>query len=90
MRAGQHLGRVRVECAIVNVQTEPNRAREADILLGGTYGGVGEEKGAGDECANDHCVAAAEEWEIAHPAGEHGTEDATDVDEGVVAPCFVG
>lgn len=86
----QHLGRVCVQCPIINIQTEPNRAREANILLGGAYGGVGEEEGAGDEGANDHRVAAAEEGEIAHPAGEHGAKDAADVDEGVVAPCFVG
>lgn len=90
MRTGQHLGRVRVQGAIVDIQTEPNRTREANVLLGGAYGGVSEEKGAGDEGANDHCVAAAEEGEIAHPAGEHGAKDAADVDEGVVSPCFVG
>lgn len=86
MRARQHLGRVSVQAAVVDVEGKGDHAGEDDVLVVLLDGGVAEEEGAGDKGADDHGVLAAQGLPVAHEAGGDGAEDTARVGEGVVAP----
>lgn len=88
--AGQDLGRVGVQGAVVDVEAEADGAAEADVLGRGRDGRVGEEEGHGHHGPDHHRVLAPQRPLVAHPARQHGPEDARDVGQGVVAPGVIG
>lgn len=87
--AGQHLGRVRVQAPVVDVEAKGDHAGEDDVLIVLLDGRVAEEEGAGDERSDDHGVLAPEDAPVAQEAGGNGAEDAARVSEGVVAPRLI-
>lgn len=86
MRAGHHLGRVRVQTPVVDVEAEGYHAGEDEVLVVLLDGRVAEKEGAGDERPDHHGVLAAEDAQVAQKTCGDGAEDAARVGEGVVAP----
>lgn len=84
-----HLGRVRIERAIVDIDGEVNGTGEADVLGGGAHRRVREEESHGDQSADDHGIPAAEILPVAQEARGDGAEDAHGVCDHVVPPRVV-
>lgn len=86
MGTRQHLWRVRIQSAIVDVEREGDHAGKHNILDVRLDGRVAEEEGHSEEGADDHCVLATEKPDIAHKSRDEGAENTTRVGEGVVSP----
>ena len=89
MGARQHLRCVRIQRAIVDVQTERDGRCESEILLRRSHCGIGKEEGACNQGANYHGVPTTQKSGVAHEAREDGAKDAAGVRDQVVAPLVV-
>lgn len=88
MGGGQHLGRVGVQGAVVDVDAEGDGAAEADVLRRRRDRRVREEEGQGEERPHRHRVPPAQERRVAQPRRQHRPEDARYRRECVVSPCL--
>ena len=79
------LGRVGVENAVVDVQTDADDTAEDEILHGCANARVSEEKEHRQQSTDDHRVPTPEKAHFHQTAGDHRTENTAGVDDGVVA-----
>ena len=63
-------------------------ATERQILRRCSNGGIAEEEGRCDYCTNAHGITTPQMLVLDHTSSNKGTEDGTNVGDGVITPCL--
>lgn len=84
----EYLWRICIQSAIINIQPEADRAREAHILSFTSDLRIAEEEYHGDKSPEGHGSPASEEREITKIAREDRAENGTHIGKRIVSPIY--